>query len=117
MIYQEIPLVDKNRIEELRSMDDDGSFIAEIVDLFVTDSEASISELRSSINLNDLDQTHKTAHRLKGSALSIGANRFAALASDIEHDSEFASIKQSMVRLEQLRTETIAELSSHRSRS
>jgi HPt (histidine-containing phosphotransfer) domain-containing protein len=115
VIYQEIPLVDKNRIEELRSMDDDGSFIAEIIDLFVSDSETSINELRSLIGASELDQTRKTAHRLKGSALSIGANRFAALASDIEHDNDPASIRISLGRLEQLRSETIAELSSYSS--
>ena len=112
MIYKEIPLVDKNRLEELRSMDDDGSFIKEIVDLFVTDSQASIEELSSLIASDDLEQTKKTAHRLKGSALSIGANRFAALASDIEHDNDLSSIEGSMERLVELRRETIAELTS-----
>ena len=112
MIYKEIPLVDKTRFEELRSMDDDGSFIKEIIELFVSDSDRSLNELRSSVAASDIGRTHKTAHRLKGSALSIGANRFAALASEIEHESELASINEAMLRLESLRNETIAELTS-----
>jgi two-component system, sensor histidine kinase and response regulator len=115
VIYKEIPLIDKVRISELRSMDDDGTFVKEIVDLFASDSESSIAELRSALNASDLDRTRKIAHRLKGSALSLGANRFAALASDIEQDNDADSINESMIRLESLRNETLAELSSHRS--
>jgi HPt (histidine-containing phosphotransfer) domain-containing protein len=110
VIYQEIALVDQTRLQELRSMDDDGTFLNEIITLFASDSESSITEIKSTLAANDLAQMKKVAHRLKGSALSLGANRFAALASDIEHDLDPASIKESVARLESLREETINEL-------
>jgi HPt (histidine-containing phosphotransfer) domain-containing protein len=112
VIYQEIPLVDQNCLDELRSMDEDGTFISEIVSQFVTDSATLIGALSSSIAANDLERMAETAHRLNGSATSLGAKRIAALASDIEHDSDLASLGNSLARLELLRTETIAELSS-----
>lgn len=115
MIYKEIPLIDKVRLDELRSMDDDGSFVKEIIDLFASDSETSIGQLHAALDASDLDLTRKVAHRLKGSALSLGASRFAALAADIEHDNEVASISESLVRLGSLREETLAELASQHS--
>jgi HPt (histidine-containing phosphotransfer) domain-containing protein len=111
MIYKEIPLIDKVRIDELHSMDEDGTFVTEIIELFTSDSDRSLAELRAAADERDLDRTRKIAHRLKGSALSLGANRFAALASDIEQDTDPASIIESMIRLESLRLETLAELS------
>lgn len=91
-------------------MDDDGSFVKELVDLFVTDSAASMSELQLLLQSNDLTTARQVAHRIKGSALSIGANRLAALASDIEGTKHAESMNESTTRLVTLREETISEL-------
>ena len=91
-------------------MDDDGSFVKELVDLFVTDSAASMSELQLLLQSNDLTIARQVAHRIKGSALSIGANRLAALASDIEGTKHAESMHESTTRLVTLREETISEL-------
>ena len=110
MIYHEIPLVERKRIDELSIMDDDGSFLKELVDLFSHDSETSLKELNDSLREGDLVNVRKVAHRLKGSALSIGANRLAALASEIELEPEPDQLTGSLQRLTSLHSETINEL-------
>lgn len=91
-------------------MDTDGSFLKELVDLFSHDSETSLNELQDSLREGDLVNVKKVAHRLKGSALSIGANRLAALASEIELEPEPGHINESAERLTSIRIETINEL-------
>jgi HPt (histidine-containing phosphotransfer) domain-containing protein len=110
VIYQEIPVVDRKRIDELSLMDNDGSFLKELVELFSQDSESSLTELQDSLREGDLVNVKKVAHRLKGSALSIGANRLAALANEIELEPEPDHIDGSAARLSSLRNETINEL-------
>jgi HPt (histidine-containing phosphotransfer) domain-containing protein len=113
VIYQDIPLVDSNRLSELAMMDDEGGFVRELVDLFIADSSSSMSELEHALAASDLTNVRKIAHRLKGSALSIGANRFAALASDIESDDQTDSIEASADSMITLRDETISALLQH----
>ena len=110
MIYQEIPLVDRKRIDELSLMDDDGSFLRELVDLFAQDSESSLKEIQSSLAAGDQANVKKLAHRLKGSALSIGASRLGALASEIELAPEEDLMSDAVEQLAPLHTETINEL-------
>ncbi len=117
LMYQDIPLVDKSRLDQLRSIDEDGSFVKELIELFVTETEATMKVLSASIAACDLDQIKYTAHRLRGSALSLGADRLAALTSDIEYDNELTSIQNSMERLKSLHAETIAELSTEITRA
>src|SRR5688500_14191587 len=54
VIYQEIPLVDSVRLSELSMMDDEGGFVRELVDLFVSDSSNSMSELEQALRSKDL---------------------------------------------------------------
>lgn len=110
MIYQEIPLVDRKRIDELSLMDDDGSFLKELVDLFAHDSELTLNDLHDALRGGDLVHVKAIAHRLKGSALSIGANRLAALAGDIELEPQLDLLHEAASKLSPLRNETISEL-------
>ena len=46
----------------------------ELLDLFFNEADSSISELEQSFANNDSDAWEKTAHRLKGASVNLGAN-------------------------------------------
>ncbi|PCI55542.1 MAG: hypothetical protein COB36_07950 [Alphaproteobacteria bacterium] len=54
--------------------DGDPEMEKELLDLFFDEADLSISELEQSLANNDSDAWEKTAHRLKGASVNLGAN-------------------------------------------
>lgn len=54
----------------------------ELFDLFLEQSEETITQLR--LGLENDDVWHKAAHKMKGSAANMGANRLAELCKSAE---------------------------------
>ena len=65
--------VDPRRIEELRAIDDDDSFIRGISDAFLSDATELLEETRLAIETGDLTRLQNARHALRSSALNIGA--------------------------------------------
>ena len=80
--------LDLDRIAQLRALrKPDGTTMADrLVGLFFDDAEASVAELEDLLVAVELDAAAvgRLAHRLRGSALAIGAGRVAALCQDVE---------------------------------
>ncbi len=66
-------LINNNALDELRSMDEEGEFLKEIVNLFITDSVNTLDDIKKHMSAGDFGAVNKSAHKLKGSSLSIGA--------------------------------------------
>ncbi|MCA9555599.1 MAG: Hpt domain-containing protein [Myxococcales bacterium] len=81
MLLSNTPL-DAERVYEVAG--DDTSFLEELVDLYVSDSQAALDELMAFAGQQDPVGMRKTAHRLKGSSVNMGLVNVAVLAKMVE---------------------------------
>lgn len=58
--------------------------VAELVDLFASDAAEVVRSLAAAVAAGDDDGRCRLAHRLKGSALTLGAARLAGLCGGLE---------------------------------
>jgi len=79
-------LIDDSRIRTFR--DDYPDIAGQLVDLFVQSAPPLIAELRAAAGGGDRDGVRRTAHKLKGSCLNIGATRMAELCRALETDDD-----------------------------
>ena len=63
---------------------EDYDLAAELIDLFISDSNEVLKQMRASLKANDLVSLGERAHTLKGSSASIGASLISQLASEME---------------------------------
>ncbi|MDA5193194.1 Hpt domain-containing protein [Govanella unica] len=77
----EIPRFDTRLVEEFAR--GDAVFMAELIDLFLTNAEDYVTEYLAA---TEEGQQRDVLHKLKGAALTVGAERLAALcnAADAE---------------------------------
>lgn len=78
--------LDRAQIQDLIALDQEGApgVLAELVDLFVADSAQRLAVLRDAAAHGDADRLEAEAHRLRGSALMVGARRVADVCADLE---------------------------------
>jgi CheY-like chemotaxis protein/HPt (histidine-containing phosphotransfer) domain-containing protein len=79
-------LVDRGQLDELRALGGPGddSFVTELVDVFLAETELEVAHIRTAVEDNAPDDAMRAAHRLKGSALNMGCRSLAAAAEAIE---------------------------------
>jgi HPt (histidine-containing phosphotransfer) domain-containing protein len=97
------PILDHALVAELRTLGAD--VVAEIFELFIADVPARLAKLTHAINERSPDAILREAHGLKGSALGIGATRFAMLCAAIEHDARENQLDSATARLSALEPE------------
>ena len=68
----------------LTQIDNDFDLLKEIVELFVSDSEVRISDIRDSIARQDCEALHRAAHTLKGAVSNFGAQPVFAASLELE---------------------------------
>lgn len=72
------------QLEELaEAIGNDG--VLALIDIFVTDTPASIEALTAARNSADTDQLRAIAHGMKSSARYVGLDRLGALSETVEH--------------------------------
>ena len=79
-------------------------FLAEVVDVFLTDAPALITSLRSSLERQDTDELRRAAHTLKSNGATLGAAAFAELCRTVEQhakDGRLDGVSQLVDRIEQ----------------
>lgn len=87
----------------LEIMGDDREIASNLIAGFLEQTSKHIKTLRDKLSQGDYAEGRRTAHLIKGSALNITANRFAAAARDIECAPEntdakgYAELYRSMV--------------------
>ena len=76
-------------IAELRALQEPGDpdLVAELLQTFRDDASLLLEKLRDRAARRDLVEVHQVAHRLKGGALNLGADKFADAASALERAS------------------------------
>lgn len=75
---------DPAALDNLASIDEDGSLVDELIRLYHTDSSALVAGLRAAWAAGDVERLGTTAHTLKSASGLVGAVEVMALARDIE---------------------------------
>ncbi|HUG81135.1 MAG TPA: Hpt domain-containing protein [Bryobacterales bacterium] len=73
---------DQQRLREAAMHDDE--FMVELIDLFLDDMPSQLEWLRRGVGQADPDEVRKAAHRIRGAAGNVGAERLSGLCSDME---------------------------------
>lgn len=85
------PIIDREAIENLRALNpDDSSFLKEIIDIFLDDTPARITELKQTLSAGDITGFSRAAHSIKGSSSNVGASRLRSVADRLEQRSKSA---------------------------
>ena len=82
--------IDYERIEDATG--GDREFLEELVDIFLTDAEERVEELKEALSRGEADAFSRTAHKLKGSSANMGAVRLTDIARDMESMGRSASL-------------------------
>jgi HPt (histidine-containing phosphotransfer) domain-containing protein len=85
MTIDDEPILDMAVLAELRSATgDDGAFILELVETFVTEGAANLEGMIAAATAGDAAAIVRPAHTLKSSSASLGAMRLSAICRSIE---------------------------------
>jgi len=78
--------IDWSKLNELRALqgDDEADFAQAMVDLYLDSVPPLIDSIRQSLADNDAPTLQHSAHTLKGSSASLGAQRMATISADLE---------------------------------
>ncbi len=77
-------VLDPETIASLKALDDGDGFFAEIVQTFLSNARPTLERLRQAERVNDLGELERAAHKLRGSASTVGAQSLMALSGRLE---------------------------------
>lgn len=77
--------LDPETIATLKSLDEGDGFFAEIVETFQTNARLTFEQLCAAQGENNLQLVERAAHKLRGAASTIGAQKLMAVCGDLEH--------------------------------
>ncbi|MCZ8523292.1 MULTISPECIES: response regulator [Paenibacillus] len=78
-------IIDRDMIEEVRGLGDGSpAFLDEVFEMFVSDADTYITEIRQLWERRELSQIASKLHMLKGICLNIGAARLAEVCVQLE---------------------------------
>jgi two-component system sensor kinase len=75
---------DAELIEGLRAMDEDGTFLRELIDLFRSATAQDMRALRDAVAAGDATAMKTTAHRAKGASRNLGLRALSASLNAVE---------------------------------
>ncbi len=84
--WHDLPLIDKNRLDELRNIagPDGDAFLIELRDAFDQDAAVRVAAVGEAIKKNDAIALRNVAHTLKGSCTNVGATAMAKICLTLE---------------------------------
>jgi two-component system, sensor histidine kinase and response regulator len=86
----------------LERLDNDRSFLCELLIVFRQDSQAGLQEAKEALTRADLAQVERKAHALKGMMRNLSMDRAAQAASDLEAAARQGKTEESTALLAQL---------------
>ncbi|HTE05091.1 MAG TPA: Hpt domain-containing protein [Planctomycetota bacterium] len=103
----EIPALDPAALDELRACDDDGSLIAELIDLYLKDTPRRLALLREAHDAGDAAGVSREAHALKGSCGQFGATTLTECCRELEHLGRRGTLEGAEPMLARIATEFV----------
>lgn len=103
-------LLDFEVIEALRSLSEPGEpdMFAEVVQVFLAEAPGQFAALSAAMAAGDAAAAWPMAHRLRGSALGVGASRMASHCDAIEQAAHTGSFEEAIRLFETLPEELAA---------
>jgi HPt (histidine-containing phosphotransfer) domain-containing protein len=82
----EVPVLDSAVVSGLRQLTPPGEpdVLAEVLNLFLVEVPLRMDRLRNAWAAGNIEEVHRAAHSLKGSAGNIGARRLAEVCRQLE---------------------------------
>jgi len=99
------PVLERDILDGIVSMDKNGSLLARVVGLFVSTTPSCMRNLEAAIETGSAEDVAAAAHSLKSMSLTIGARRVAAIAGGIEADAPALSGSRDGTRIRELTAE------------
>jgi len=96
-------IFDPRALDEIRTLDHDGSLLPRLLQLFSTDGAALLDRLALAQAAQDLDAQVMAAHTLASSSANVGALRLSVLARAVEHAARLSHTLCSPTTLAELR--------------
>ena len=79
------PIIDRSVLDELRALGSPGDdLLAEVIGVFLAEGPGQVRSVNDALASRDAAAIQRAAHRLKGSALGLGARQLAALVGEVE---------------------------------
>ena len=86
-------MLDHSALNILMEMvDNDPTFLAEMIDTFLEDAPSLISDMQTAATSADVDSLRRAAHTLKSNSLTFGAVRLGDLSREIEERASRSQI-------------------------
>ena len=92
------------RFLELEMLDDP-EITNEAIRIYVMDADETMAALLDAVSAADAGQVERLAHKAKGAALNLGANRFAGLAESLERMGRAGDLAGSAELAEEIHSE------------
>ncbi len=99
------PVIDERALAGLERLDPDSSFVAEVIDDFINDSEQLIETMGAAVTARRVREVRDCAHALRSSAANVGAMRIHRLCSDFCGSGKFDLDRDGEARVALLKQE------------
>lgn len=100
------PLINQEAWETIKSMMD-SAFLVELIDVYLNDSPQLIEQMRTGLAAGDVETVRRAAHSLKSNSASLGANRLANAARELEFIAKGGTLDGAGMRFEVVEAEFI----------
>ena len=87
-------LLDRAALDNIRSVDEDGSVIAEVIQMYLDEAPMHIEGMRQALAGGDGEQLGNVAHALKSASLNVGARSLAELCRHLERQSKGSELSE-----------------------
>jgi two-component system, sensor histidine kinase and response regulator len=77
-------LLDQAALDNIRAVDDDGTVLAEVVQMFLDEAPLQLGGLRQALNTGAGKDMARIAHALKSASFNVGAKQLGELCRDLE---------------------------------
>lgn len=84
-------MLDKAALDNIRALDDDGTVLAEVIDIYFAELPAYLQALRAAIEAADAGGISRQAHALKSASLNVGARGVGELCKRLEREAKAGS--------------------------
>lgn len=113
----DVPVLNQAALQRLMDIgrQTDPGFLQQILDMFMKQAPKDIAEIKEALEKGDFASLWKTAHKLKGTCLNIGASRLGALCRELESKGkglEISGLHALCLQLDPAYRLTIEELKS-----
>jgi len=110
--------IDITVLESLKSLSDDDSFVATLINGYIDDLASTLKDMELSISTKNYEKFRALAHALKGSSGSIGASKLYNLCSIDElimsSDAEYISLMKDILQVSNDTTDALTKHIGHK---